>query len=131
MVKRFAFSRSIIPVAAFALIVATGPATACICVKEPRQQVIDDADVAFIGIPVEITKFKKDGQSWEKTTFRVEKWIKGNTDGGLTADIHIRRSGCDIRFKEETGPFTVAAFADENGRFTTNRCVMLNIHRDQ
>lgn len=117
--------------AAVATLAAATPAAACICVKEPRRQVLDDADVVFAGSPIEVTTFKENGQSWEKTIFRVEKWIKGNTDGDLTADIYMRRSACDIRFKEETGPFTVAAFVDEKGRFTTNRCVMLNIHREQ
>lgn len=114
-----------------ALITLPGEARACICAKEPRQQVMDDADVVFIGVPVEIDETEEDGFTWRKTTFRVDQWIKGGEKGGKTAEIVIRRSSCDVQFRVGNKAFTIAAFVDEKGRFTTNRCVMLNIHREQ
>ena len=118
-------------IATVATFLAAFPAAACLCNKETRQSIIEAADVVFAGNPVKVTSFKEGGYEWEKTTFRVRKWTKGGEKGGKTVEIYMRFSSCDVRFLEDTGPFTVAAFLDAKGRLTTNRCVMLNIHREQ
>ena len=125
----------LIPALVLLAFVSAGPAAGqgggCICLKEPRDTILKEADVVFVGKPTKVSKADEDGVEWETTVFAVDKWLKGRQGDANGAEISIPPSVCAVRFKPGTGPFTVAAFLDEKGRLITNSCIMLNISRQQ
>jgi len=126
---RFVMAVALLTVGAAASMPAL--AQGCICNTETRAEIFADADVVFNGNPVAVTSYTEGEAKGDKTVFDVVQWIKGAKSDKKQAELYVLRSGCDVRFKVNSGPFTVAAFMDEKSRLTTNRCVMLNVHRDQ
>lgn len=81
-----------------AMMLSIGSAAACDVIKDPRptwEQMIDDADVVFVGIVTDIAP--ESGASRGTVSFNVQTWAKGGP-GAVSVSGQGSGSDCALEF---------------------------------
>ena len=113
------------PVTLFALLAATGAASACKCAVVPRAQAIGSAPVVFEG---RIVNVQTQGAA-QVTTLTVLRPLKGVSNGQtvkVTSRTQSAACGYDFRKAEKT--LMVGGARAGAGVVSVHRCTMVNLN---
>jgi hypothetical protein len=80
---------------AVAALVLAGPAAACVCVKEPMSQRLDESDAALVGRIVAQRPGQVEGAPVAMLTVEVDQRVKGKLESPLRVRSP-RGSDCDV-----------------------------------
>lgn len=115
-------------VAAGATLATTIVAQACSCRQQSYEQTIAAADIVFRGTP---TEFAIEGENAMQlaTTFHIGEVLKGDIAGELVIHTRTISTACGVDFRTLPDPQIVAAYRDDAGRWTTDKCTMFNLKK--